>query len=336
VTTQLPRADGDPTGPDADDAQLRLAAVVARRYYLHRESKTEIAARLGISRFKVARLLDRAHAEGIVRIEIADPFGVDVELSQRVADLLGLRRALVLGEAANPKEDVGALAARHLRSIVRPGDTVGIAWSRSTEALVAQLRLPSCTIVQLCGVIPKVAAADDEAHNVELVRQAAKQCGGAAITFYAPLVVPDAGTAATLRRQPGIADALHRCDKLDAAVIAIGQWQPGASTVYDALPHRERVALARRGAIAESAGMLFEQTGKQLRDGLQRRVIAVTERQLRRAGEVLALVSEPERVPAIQALASTGMVSTLVTHRAVAERLVASARDAQHPAGATR
>jgi DNA-binding transcriptional regulator LsrR (DeoR family) len=43
-------------------AQLILIASVARRYYLEGRSKVEIAEELGLSRFKVARLLDTARA----------------------------------------------------------------------------------------------------------------------------------------------------------------------------------------------------------------------------------------------------------------------------------
>ena len=41
-------------------AQLILIASVARRYYLEGKSKIEIAEELGMSRFKVARLLETA------------------------------------------------------------------------------------------------------------------------------------------------------------------------------------------------------------------------------------------------------------------------------------
>ena len=50
-----------------------LTATVARRYYLDGASKSDIAAELGLSRFKVARLLDRARATGLVRIELDSP-----------------------------------------------------------------------------------------------------------------------------------------------------------------------------------------------------------------------------------------------------------------------
>jgi DNA-binding transcriptional regulator LsrR (DeoR family) len=309
-----------PRGPLAN-SELRLAALAARQYYLDDRSKVDIAVELGVSRFKVARLLDLARAEGIVTIEVHDPRGLDPELSEALRAALGIRRALVLDAAPQPRTQVGALAAEYLRETVRTGAVVGLAWSRSTQALVEHVHdLPPCTIVQLCGVIPQAAG---EEHNVELVRRAAQNVDAAAVTFYAPLVVPDAATATTLRRQPGIADALRRCNRLSIAVIAVGMWAPGESTVYDALPVRQRAAFAKRGAVAESSGLLIAADGRTLRDGLQKRAIAVTEAQLRRADDVVALAIEPHRTPAIRALTRSGIVTTLITHRAVAERLLA-------------
>jgi transposase len=50
----------------AGPASLVLSASVARRYYLDGRSKTEIADEFGLSRFKVARLIETARATGLV------------------------------------------------------------------------------------------------------------------------------------------------------------------------------------------------------------------------------------------------------------------------------
>ena len=302
------------------EGDLRKAATAARLYYLERRSKLEIAGELGVTRFKVARLLERAHTSGLVHIEIRDPDGVDPNLSEELAAALGIKRAVVLAVATDPMAQIGALAARYLADVVRPEATVGIAWSRSTQALVEHLEpAPPCTVVQLCGVI---ARTEGEEQNVELVRRAAKALGGRPMTFYAPLVVSEPAVATALKRQPGIADALRACDHLDVAVIAVGQWEPGESTVHDALTPSEQSVFAGRGAVAESAGMLFSSTGKRLRHGLQDRVIAVNERQLRKAGDVVALASDSGRARAVRALTRSGMISTLITHRALAEQIL--------------
>jgi DNA-binding transcriptional regulator LsrR (DeoR family) len=294
---------------------------VARRYYIDRVSRVAIAEEFHISRFKVARLIDRAHAEGLVRIEIFDPYAVDPALSEALRSAFGLRRALVLAEAPQPRTQIGALAGRHLSEVVRPGARVGLAWSPSTHVLVDHLRdLPPCRFVQLCGVLPRTA---EEEQSVDLVRRAARAVGGTAATFYSPFVVPDAPTAAALRRQPGIAEALHECDALDVAVITVGEWRRGESTVHDALSAADQALFRRRGAVAESCGILFAADGTPLRDGMQQRVVAVTARQLQRAGEVVVLATESDRAPAVLALLRSGLGHALITHRAVAEALLA-------------
>lgn len=299
---------------------LQLAASAARRYYLDDRSKVEIAEELRVSRFKVARLLELAKAEGLVTIAVRDPRGVNVDLSEQLRAALGIRRALVAESGRDSRAQVGALAAEYLCDSVKPGATVGLAWSRSTLALAEHLHdLPPCSIIQLCGVIPR---AHGEEHNVELVRRAAQNVGATAVTFYAPLVVPDPTTAATLRRQPGIADALRRCDRLSVAVVAVGMWAPGDSTVHDALPAQQRATFAKRGTVAESCGILLDADGRAIRNGLQKRTIAVTEAQLRRAGDVVALATEADRTAAVRSMTRSGLVSTLITYREAAERLI--------------
>lgn len=307
-------------------AELHLATSVARRYYIDRLSRVDIGQEFGVSRFKVARLLDRAHAEGLVHIEILDPHGGDADLSEALRSALGLRKVLVLASATQPRTQVGALAARYLAEVVPRDGTVGIAWSRSTQALVEHLRgLPPRRFVQLCGVIPQAA---EEEQDVELVRRAARAVEGRAVTFYAPFViVVVAATAAALRRRAGIAEALRECGQLDVAVITVGQWQPGESTVHDALSRdalsrEEQRLFAQRGAVAESCGVLFDADGAMLRDGLQQRVDAVEEFQLRRTDEVVMLATVEARLPAMLSLVRSGLVDTLVTHRAVAEQLL--------------
>src|SRR4051812_48030624 len=308
-------------------AERRLAARAARMYYLEDKSKVTIAADLGISRFKVARLLERARADGLVTVTVRDPDLLDSELSDRLAAVLGIRRVLV-ADAPEPQqwvEATGSLAARYLQDVVTSDSVLGIAWSRAARALTERLTsLPPCTVVQLCGVL---AHTHGEEHNVELVRRVAQQSGGSAFTFYAPLVLPDAATARTLRAQPGIVDALSKCADVSVAVIAVGQWEPGSSTVFDALTEGEARSFADRGVVAESAGMLFDAQGGLIDEGFVGRVVAITEPQLRKVDDVVALATEPDRVHAIRAITRSGLVTTLVTHRAVAEAVLAGIAD---------
>src|ERR1700757_818964 len=91
------RGEGAMASLSADrPSEVVLAARVARQFYLEGVSKVDIASRLGISRFRVARLLDSARESGLVRIEIGLPGGaLDAGLSAELCSVFGLRHAFV-------------------------------------------------------------------------------------------------------------------------------------------------------------------------------------------------------------------------------------------------
>jgi DNA-binding transcriptional regulator LsrR (DeoR family) len=118
-----------------------LAARVCRRFFLDDRTKQEIAAELGISRFKVARLLREARTQGLVRIEVLDPGELDTHRNEALRARWGLREALVV-TPDDPEEllpALGAGAARLLRRLLRPGDVLGIAWGSTLHATVSAL-----------------------------------------------------------------------------------------------------------------------------------------------------------------------------------------------------
>src|ERR1700690_4665953 len=91
-------------------SELALAARAARQFYLEGLSKVDIADRLGISRFRVARLLDAARESGMVRIEIGLPGGaLDAGLSAELCSAFGLKYAFAFDF---PDEDELALRRR--------------------------------------------------------------------------------------------------------------------------------------------------------------------------------------------------------------------------------
>ncbi|WP_017586219.1 sugar-binding transcriptional regulator [Nocardiopsis ganjiahuensis] len=304
---------------------VRLAAI-ARRFYLEGRSKVEIAEEFGLSRFRVARDLEAARADGIVHIDIRLPERLDPERSERLREAFGLRRAIVVDTLEDPLETrraLGSVAARLLAEIVRPDEVLGLAWSRGLQAMGAEMtELPRCTVVQLNGVLSEHTEAGG---SVETVRRVAALSGGPAYPIYAPLILPDAATAATLRADPGIAAAFARFDRLTTAVVAVGGWDERNSTVYPALSPEARERYSRMGVCAEMSAQLFDADGNQVRSDLDERVISISADQLREVPEVVAVAGagDEAKALAVGAALRSGLVSTLVTDSAVAEVLLA-------------
>jgi DNA-binding transcriptional regulator LsrR (DeoR family) len=302
------------------------AASIAHRFYVQGRSKLEIAEEFGISRFKVARILTSAQETGLVKIEFDLPVPVDLPMSDEVRAAYGLRRVLVLNRAQTKadrqelRRRIGALAAELLSEIATPDDVIGLAWARSVNAMAEAIQsLPKCPIVQLCGV---QAGMDMRDRSVETVGRVAAVGGGEAYPIYGPLVLPDRRTTDILRQQPGIAETFDQFQHLTKAVVSIGAWEPGESTVYDALTPSERDSIGQRGATAEITARLFDENGNALSTGLAHHVLAITHDQLRRVPEVIALGYTKPKATAIDAVLRSGIVTTLITDANVADILL--------------
>ncbi|MGX1267325.1 sugar-binding transcriptional regulator [Streptomyces phaeoluteigriseus] len=309
-----------------------LAAAVARRFYLEQRSKVEIAKEFGISRFKVARLLDAAVAHDIVRIDITVPAEVDVPLGRALTERFGLRHGIVVnlgrgeGRTASPADQrqsgrwLGTAAARLLSEIAEEGDVIGLDGSHAVDALSESVtRLPLCDVVQLTGVHGR-----DLAHDAAItaVRRTAAAGGGRAFPLHTPFLLPDAATAAVLRSQPATAETLDRFGLVTKAVVGIGAWDAPHSPVYGALSEPEREKLRAAGACAEVAGHVLDAVGRVMPTELSARTIAVGAAELRGVAELVGVTAGESGIGAVRAVLRSGLLTGVVTDAATARRLL--------------
>jgi DNA-binding transcriptional regulator LsrR (DeoR family) len=179
-------------------------------------------------------------------------------------------------------------------------------------------RLPPCDVVQLTGALS--LPADDS--SIELVRDLARRSNGQGFFYYAPMVLPDAATAEALRRQPDIARAIERYPDLTKAVIGVGAWQQGLSTVVGALTEEERREMYDLGVRAELSGVQIDGEGNPVTTLLTDRLIGIDAAQLRAVPDVIAVAYGTAKVDAVRAGIRGGFITSLVTHTAMASGLL--------------
>ena len=179
--------------------------------------------------------------------------------------------------------------------------------------------LAPCAVVQLTGAISRE---DVDESSIELVRDVARIAGGPAFCFYAPMIVPDSGTARALREQPEVACAMARFSDLTKAVVAIGAWAPGQSTVADAISDPERRRDEQLGVRAELGGIQLDADGQVVNTELSERIICIGADALRAVPEIVAIAYGSPKAQAVRAAIRGEFVSTLVTHASLARELL--------------
>lgn len=298
-----------------------LAAAVARRYHHTGESKVDIAASLGISRFKVARLLDQAHALGLVTVEVRDPADLEDPLAGRVQRQYGVQECIVVRGIGDrdATEAVGAAAARLLEDLLGPDDVLGLPWSRAVHHAVSTVRgLPPIEVVQLCGSL----VADGEDTPYDVVRRLGETTGGHTLWYHAPLIMPTAEGAASLGEHEDIARARRAVDRVTVALCSIGAWQENGSTVHDAVTPDEQRAARIHGIVGECMGLVFDRDGRPRHADLSDRLVTLTFDQVHSIGTVIGMARGAARAEATAAALRGGWVGRLIVDEELAEALL--------------
>lgn len=310
--------------PDSAASSLQ-AAIVARKYYLLGISKSDIAGQLGISRFRVARMLDDAIQSGMVQIRVDFPVEYDAEQADRISSRFAIRSSVVARTIVEDPEASAAVlssaAAAFLEGALGRRDVLGVSWGRTLSQVIQAVSARSAaTVVQIVG---GVSSTRSDVSGVDLVHLLASRIGGQGYPLLAPLFVGSAGVAEQLRRDPSLGATTSLFDRITMVVMGIGSWDPPLSVVFEEATPAERSALQGLRAAADMCGIVVDADGKELTTDLQRRRIGISSMQLRRVATKVAVAAGAEKASAISAALRSGLVDVLVTDSAAATALLA-------------
>ena len=326
----------------AASASSDLSTQVARLFFDRQLSKVEIAARLGISRFRVARLIDDALTDGLVRIEYRDIPAEDRGLAAVLEERFGLDLCAVAIAAADEApagapagattfDAVVRLAAAVLHGLISSGDVIGVAWGSTLAAVVRELPTrsdPDLEVVQLAGSSARLDRGRDAG---ELARVLADRLGATHRAIYAPTFVETAALRAALMREPEVADTVARFNALDLAIVGIGAMPTGdddaASSLVRSgvLDDTEVLRLTELGAVGDLVVHPFDATGRFVAPDLAERAVAIGVEELRRVRRVVAVASGTRKAGAIRGALKSGVVRMLVTDGPTARAVLGGA-----------
>jgi DNA-binding transcriptional regulator LsrR (DeoR family) len=293
----------------------------AALYYLEEVTQAEVAARLGVSRATVSRLLSEARREGIVRIEVVAPVDEDLEdLARRTAAALGLDAVHL---AALPiRGAVGTALAPALSIPLRrmglsPGDVMLVSSGRTVYE-AAQGELPRLDGVVLAPMIGGQDEPEPWYATNEITRQVAVKVGGTPTFLYAP-ALPGPGLYERLLEDPSTQRVLEMWRSARCAVVGVGA-PPATRT---SLP---RFAADSAGTLREAVGdvcsRFYDREGRAVAFAGSERLLATELELLREIPDCIALAAGSVKVAGIVVGAAAGYFNQLVTDASTASALL--------------
>ncbi len=309
-----------------------LLAEVASLYYEEELTQSAIAARLGLSRVKVYRLLKQARDEQVVTIVIDWPIRRDARLERELCQVFGLADALVMTpypaapaagdqrfafplDPAASLHQLGQLAARYLEQVLQDGATLTVCLGRSTYETINTIRPGFRAHVRVAPALGSMPFAMREMDSGALARRLALKLGGDVLDLSAPAMADSAAAADVLRSQRDIKRALETAENADMALLGIGNLDPAQSGFVKGgfMTPEETKALVNSGAAGDIAGRIFTVDGQFHPNSYDDRIIGISFEALRRIPHTIAVAMGLEKTRAIRGALRTGVVQVLCT-----------------------
>lgn len=309
----------------------QLLSKVSRLYYEQELSEAEIAKRLHLSRPKVSRLLKEARRVGIVQIHVTPPPGIHTELESELERRFGLREAIVV-EVGEPYYDqsvprtLGAMAARHLQETLNVGDTIGVSWGSTLNAMVAAIqpqRNTKTRVVQLIGGLGHPTA---EVHASELCRRMANALQAELIPLPVPGIMHSSQAKAAVLADGYIQRALSMFEQINVAYVGIGSPTPDSVLMRDGtiMSPQELAEVQEKGAVGDIALRFFDAQGRPVQSDLDERVIGICLEELRQIDRVVGVSGGLKKLDAVRGALLGKFINILITDRVLAEAILAS------------
>ena len=295
---------GKPAPTRAANAEdLRLALRAATLYYLDGLTQAEIAARLGVSRPTAGRLIARAKAHGLVRIEVAGPPGMRDDLhsdeERELERRFGLTEAVVTGHGVDVGvpgrpaafASVGRAAAALLARRLEPDDVLGFTWGpeQVAEANALTPGAARCrAVVQLNGATSTVAY---QTGAEFILTRLSEVLHATAIRLPAPLYA-DPSTVASMRSDSLISRSLDAGRRADVMLFGVGAVST-STTLFEGsfLDTRMLDELVSLGAVGEIGGRFFDAEGIPVATELQQRAVSVSLEDVRNCQKTILISS---------------------------------------------
>ena len=299
--------------------RLEYLAEIASLYYEYNLTQKQIADKLFIDRSRVSRLLNLAHKQGVVKIQINHFCERSYELENILKRTFKSKEALVLnnlrGDPSKSSRQLGALAASYLDAILKDGQMIGISWGPSIAATINSLDekyYRNSMVVQLVGG----TSTPNSAYDISGVTQKlVSKIHSKVIYLNAPLITNDLKLSEGLKNQPTIDYALNQARKADLIITTIGDI--GTENFTSFYPHSDGLIslpeLKKAGAVGFICAQAFDAQGGPIESDFNKKVIGISLDDLKSNETVIVIVEGEKRAQALLAALKGGYPKVLIS-----------------------
>ncbi|PZX13761.1 DNA-binding transcriptional regulator LsrR (DeoR family) [Palleronia aestuarii] len=316
---------------DNGDEEDVFVSEVCWNYYVNEMTQAEVAAVMGVTRLRVNQAIQKARAQGIIRIQIESPFLEGLSCAAEVRSAYGVANVLVAPthpDNYNYHAPAGAALASHLTSRLsqKAFRSIGVSWGMTLEAAARRLvrqTNPELEVVSMLGGTTRGAS-----FNTFGVASAFAEALGAKYSLLAaPIYLAPGLTRDSFLSQAVFEAHFERLRTLDVAILTASDVSARSFLVENGLPRDVTPEdLGAAGAVGDVLGQFLDAEGNDIDHPIHERAVAIDLPTVSRIPEKILAAAGPHKVDIIRAAIRRGLVDTLVTDDRTARLLLEAAR----------
>ncbi len=299
-------------------------------------SQQDIAAKLGLSKMTVSRMLQKARESEIIQINIKLPFQLDKVLARRIEALYGIKKAVVVRRAKSEKQSIseliGQVCAFYVGLSLSDDYILGLGVGNTIGQVVRNLvpvRMKNVAIVQLMGGLADVT--DNNPFTIVQETCRKLKAEGTLLTSFATVenermrdsIIYNTSMGGQIREMWG---------KCTEAILGIGTVGKGTLLSPTLVTREELEKLKQLGAVGDILGHCFDRNGAFIDSELERRLVSIPIDMLKKIPQRVSVAGGEQKARAIRGALLSGTITTLITDDKAAARLLDNEERQEPPA----
>ncbi|GAA4849208.1 DNA-binding transcriptional repressor DeoR [Paenibacillus vulneris] len=309
-----------------DDEKQRLSIEAARLYYLSDYSQQDIAARLGVSRPTVSRLLQNAKERGYVRIDIVDPQEDLDTLAHNLKIKFMLDTVHVcyspLNEYQEIQKHISRNAAEYLHDIVQDSDIIGVTWGTTMYSVARHLQPKQVKGVEVVQLKGGVSHSHVNTYAAETVNLFAEAFHTAARYLPLPVIFDNIAVKEMVEKDRHIQRIIQLGKQANIAVFTVGTVKEDALLFRLGYFNKEEQERLQKTGAGDICSRFFDAKGNICIDEINDRTVGIDLPELRKKEKSILVAGGQRKIEAIRAALTGKYANILITDQYTAQALL--------------
>lgn len=306
----------------SDEESLARAAHL---YYVLGMTQADVASRLGITRFKVNRMLALARERGMVRIEINVPYTRRFTLENALKNTFGLDSVFVCPSDATDamplSEVIGNYAATEVSETIEEGMVIATSWGQTLRALALAINpniARNLVVTNMLGALTSQTDLD----KFDAAATLATRLGAECLFIPGPIICDSSVTRDAIHSQPAAQRAMEMARTADLALLSVGGYGMRSLRQAAIITDEEYAEAVKAGAIGNFLGQFINEKGRPVDHPLNDRAVGIGPDGIKDIPRRIMCAGGQHKVDAIRVALDCGYATGLVTDERTATALL--------------